>query len=180
MAASWLNGPGGGRVYWLDAKGEISRARANPRNVVARPATVDLAGEAPTHEWVSQWCAWIFQHGGAYAARSLVVVDEAGWSMRGTHPPPGLAAIILQGRTRGLSYILATQRPSDVPSKVRGQAEQRFFFALQDHVDVEAAERDGAPRGLRDLKAGQFFHIGVGRPHLHRGALTSCTGEENG
>ncbi len=59
----------------------------------------------------------------------------------------GFSRMCRMGRHKGIHLIGATQRPAEVSTKFRGQLEKRFFFSLQETVDLEAVAKMGGAHG---------------------------------
>jgi hypothetical protein len=100
-----------------------------------------------------------------------VVVDEA-------HRVAALKAVetmVREGRSKGLSVILATQQPTDMPDIIGANAATRACFQLPDAASAAAAAKrlDPGDRGLaeriRSLGVGEaFVRMGGGAPQLLR------------
>lgn len=105
----------------------------------------------------------------ANTIRYCIVVDEA-------HRVADFKAIdtmVREGRSKGLSVILATQQPGDLPEVVAANAATRACFRLPDAVVAAAAARrldpsdPTLPEQIRTLGVGEaFVSLGGGAPRL--------------
>ncbi len=68
---------------------------------------------------------WIYER-----KYTRVYVDEATSVVGGTSPPRFLTAIVNRGRERGISSLIATQRPKRVPLNILSEAEHFYIFKL--------------------------------------------------
>jgi len=103
--------------------------------------------------------------------RYVAVVDEA-------HRVSGFRAIqtmIREGRSKGLSVILATQQPLDLPDVVAANAQTKICFGLPDATVATMAARKMQPDNprlaeqIRTLGVGEaFVSLGGAEPRLVR------------
>ncbi|MEL6362544.1 MAG: zonular occludens toxin domain-containing protein [Pseudomonadota bacterium] len=72
-----------------------------------------------------------------------------------------LRRIVLQGRHDGIGLLVATQRPANLSTDVRGQAETFFAFAMPGKNDREAiaAIHQGAAAPMAKLEKYEFVKI---------------------
>jgi len=95
--------------------------------------------------------------------RYVAVVDEA-------HRVSGFRAIqtmIREGRSKGLSVILATQQPLDLPDVVAANAQTKICFGLPDATVATMAARKMQPDNAR--LAEQIRTLGVGEAFVSLG-----------
>lgn len=71
--------------------------------------------------------------------------------------------ITMFGRHHGIDSILCSQRPSNIDTDVRSQAQFTVFFKLIDRADLEYARQKGADsaKAIENLSKTEFFTTGI-------------------
>jgi hypothetical protein len=87
-------------------------------------------------------------------------IDEAYAVLGGTNPSFHLQAILSRGRERGISTIIATQRPKRIPLVFKSEVEHMYIFSmnLQEDILVVSQNTDIDPYEIRDLENYQFIY----------------------
>ena len=135
-------------VSWPDAQ-TIQSAdqlkRASSPTVILRCVAGDL------DEWDrALWWAW-------HQGDLVVYIDELGLITDGPSPSPGLRACVTTGRSRGVTMVMLTQRPSGVPVIVRSEADKYAMFRLQHPRDREYMAAVMGPEVLSYNPEGHTF-----------------------
>lgn len=128
----------------------------------------------------------------AYAAAQTgavtLCIDEANSCVRrGQQGPPSISEICHEGRhlphgnPTGVGIVLVARRPAELPPDWLSQLEHIFLFRVVNPRDLEWATASGfAPRAVRKLRRGQFFHLRPDGqpPHLHAHMFAACPGDD--
>jgi hypothetical protein len=99
--------------------------------------------------------AWVYER-----RHTRLYVDEAYALLGGTHPSFHLQACLSRGRERGISTIIATQRPKRIPLITLSESEHIYIFRLNLAEDRGRAwEITGIdPLDQADLRNYEFFY----------------------
>jgi DNA helicase HerA-like ATPase len=97
---------------------------------------------------------WIY-----FRKNTVLFIDEIYGCTRGREIPFHLKAILTRGRERGITCIMATQRPKEIPMFILSESEYYFVFQLQMPQDIEAIEKiKGIPEdSIRSLEKFEFL-----------------------
>lgn len=142
----------------------------------------DYELDGPAFDFVNAWARVLYEWCEENGKPALLFVDETNLCIAGQKPPPALVNVVMHGRKLGISYIFATRRWVEIPSKLRSQARDFFCFQQREPTDLAVArERGFDPEAVRQLSVGQFFHVREGFPHFHQSCTTRCSepGEVN-
>lgn len=131
---------------------ELTQSEA--RRIVYRPdyrEAVDSVAQDSFFEWV-----YLRQH-------TRLFVDEAYAITGGTNPSFHFQACLTRGRERGISTIIATQRPHRIPLVTLSEAEHYYIFRLQLLKDRQRVEEITGitAEAQTDLEDYQFFYFNV-------------------
>lgn len=87
-------------------------------------------------------------------------VDEAYAVLGGTNPSFHLQAILSRGRERGISCLVACQRPKRIPMIFKSESEHIYIFALHLWEDIEVISKntDIDPVDIRNLQNHEFIY----------------------
>lgn len=101
---------------------------------------------------------WVYWH-----YRRRLYVDEAYALLGGTNPSFHLQACITRGRERGISTLIATQRPKRIPLISMSEAEHYYIFRTQMPEDKERiTELTGITFEQQiDLELYEFYYFNV-------------------
>ena len=129
-------------------------AESDARRIVYRPnyiEAVDARAQDEFFEWV-----YLRQH-------TRLFVDEAYAITGGTNPSFHFQACLTRGRERGISTIVATQRPSRIPLVTLSEAEHFYIFRLQLLKDRQRVEEltGITAEAQTELKRFEFFYFNV-------------------
>lgn len=97
----------------------------------------------------------------------VVYIDEAYGVSAGSTPPPGLWALYMRGRAKGIGVWAATQRPRFIPRFMLSEAEWFFVFQLQLDDDREYLSRIIHPvlkQRARHQHGFYYWYIGWDKP----------------
>ncbi len=107
-----------------------------------------------------QFFEWVYWH-----YRRRVYVDEAYALLGGTNPPFHLQACITRGRERGISTLIATQRPKRIPLITMSEAEHYYIFRTHMPEDkervIELTGKSISMDMMIDLKLYEFYYYNV-------------------
>lgn len=131
--------------------------------VTFRPPTDELSDPDALDEYLYD-AYESFEHIG-------VMVDELLSFVRSSRPGPGLTALLTRGRSRGITTILATQRPAGIPRFALTEA-QRFYIFNLTHEDDRKTTGRFVP-GLTGLAAPRdygfyYYQVGDQAPRLYK------------
>lgn len=124
------------------------------RRIVYRPNYI----EAIDAQAQDSFFRWIYER-----QHTRLFVDEAYAVTGGTNPSFHFQACLARGRERGISTLIATQRPHRIPLVTLSEAEHYWIFRLtllQDRKRVEEITGITAEEQL-DLKNHEFFYFSV-------------------
>lgn len=131
---------------------ELTESEA--RRIVYRPnyrEAVDSVAQDRFFEWV-----YLRKH-------TRLFVDEAYAVTGGSNPSFHFQACLTRGRERGISTIVATQRPHRIPLVTLSEAEHYYIFRLQLLKDRQRVEEltGITSEAQTDLEEFQFFYFNV-------------------
>ena len=91
------------------------------------------------------------------ARQVVLVVDELAASFPNrNHYGNAFADLCSRGGHYGVNVIGTSQRPAEVATTFRGNTTLDYYFALSDHVDIEAVAKKIGPEHARRLRAFSF------------------------
>lgn len=124
-----------------------------PRLIYRPPYTEERDPDA--QERFFEWVYWRY--------RTRLYVDEAYAILGGTNPSFHLQACITRGRERGISTLIATQRPKRIPLIFLSESEHVYIFRLQLMGDRQTVrELTGLSiEEQMDLKQYEFYYFNV-------------------
>lgn len=125
--------------------------RAQEDRLIFRPnyrEALDARAQDAFFQWVYEQC------------HQRVYVDEAYSLLGGVNPSFHLQAILARGREKGISTVVATQRPKRIPIVTLSEAEHYYIFKVTQMGDRQwIAEQTGIdPLEQADLKEFEFFY----------------------
>lgn len=150
----------GARHYVADAA-----ALADPGAVSrGEPPCVELADRAALHAWNLQDCTFI--------------CDEFDLCSNNRRSPVGVLRLLMHGRGRGISVVLAARRPSEISPQFTSQTTSQIAFRTTEPRDVDYLTRRGVPAEMvQGLDVGHFVHVTDNQaPHVHHGLAEPCQG----
>lgn len=127
---------------------------SDARRIVYRPnihEAADPMAQDAFFEWIySRWHTRLF-------------VDEAYAITGGTNPSFYFQACLTRGRERGISTLVATQRPHRIPLVTLSEAEHYYIFRLNLLKDRQRVEEITGISALdqTDLKEFEFFYYNI-------------------
>lgn len=127
---------------------------SDARRIVYRPNYIEAVDPAAQ----DQFFEWVYQR-----QHTRLFVDEAYAVTGGSNPSFHFQACLSRGRERGISTLVATQRPHRIPLITLSEAEHYWIFRLtllQDRRRVEEITGITAEEQL-DLKNHEFFYFSV-------------------
>lgn len=108
--------------------------------------------------------------------RWCVYVDEVAWvagRQHGLGIQREMTQLWFQGRTMGITVVVATQRPSDIPRAAYSQAKHLFWFQTGDRTDLEnladiggGIDRKPLEQAIESLREHEFLYFRRGSPPL--------------
>lgn len=104
---------------------------AEDKRIIYTPSVLKAEDEADQEVFFN----WIYDR-----KYTRVYVDEATALIGGSNPPRYLTAIINRGRERGISSLIATQRPKRVPLNILSEAEHFYIFKVLLYDDRKRIE----------------------------------------
>lgn len=107
---------------------------ANPK-IVFQPNIYELPDENDLSH-ADKFFKYIY-----FRTNTVVYVDEIYGVTAGRKIPFHLKAILTRGRERGITCIMATQRPKEIPQFILSESENFYVFQLQMPQDKEAIEK---------------------------------------
>jgi hypothetical protein len=137
-----------------DNLGEIEAA-TEPRLIYRPPYTEERDPKAQ-----DDFFEWIY-----FRYRTRLYIDEAFAILGGTRPSFHLGACITRGRERGISTVISTQRPHNIPQIFLTESESMYIFQLQGFYDRKRVEE--LTNGLvtvqhqMNLNQFEFFYYNV-------------------
>jgi hypothetical protein len=93
--------------------------------------------------------------------RSGVMIDELTQFTRSSYPGPGMTSLLTRGRSRGITTVMCTQRPSGIPLFCISESEKYYIFKLKLEEDRERF--DGAVPGKEYKSAGAIKRLKFSR-----------------
>lgn len=132
--------------------GEIQDAEE--RRLIYRPPYTEEKDPAAQDAFFQ----WVY-----FRYRTRLYVDEAYALLGGPRPSFHLQACITRGRERGISTIVSTQRPRNIPLITLSEAEHYYIFSLRNPKDKEYIEQiTGISKDAQDsLKRYHFWYYNV-------------------
>jgi hypothetical protein len=127
---------------------------AEERRIVYRPPYTEERDPVKQDKFF-EWVYWHY--------RRRLYVDEAYALLGGSNPSFHLQACITRGRERGISTLIATQRPKRIPLITMSEAEHYYIFRTQMPEDkVRIFELTGISIEEQiDLKRFEFYYFNV-------------------
>jgi hypothetical protein len=108
-----------------------------------------------------EFFGWIYER-----KFTRIYIDEATCiSYTGNKPPRFLTAVLNRGRERGISSLVATQRPAGVPINILSEAEHFYIFKVLHPYDKKRIEElcGIQVEDQEDLDDFQFYYFNVSR-----------------
>ncbi len=129
-----------------------SLTEAKERRLIFRPSFL----ESVDKQQQELFFAWIYERW-----YTRLYIDEAYALLGGINPSFYLQAILSRGRERGISTIIATQRPKRIPLITLSESEHVFLFRLNMVEDrIRAYELTGIdPLDQTSLRNYEFFYF---------------------
>lgn len=127
---------------------------AEEKRLIYRPPYTEER-DVYAQEKFFEWVYWRY--------RTRLYIDEAYAVLGGTNPSFHLQACITRGRERGISTVIATQRPKRIPLIFMSESEHYYIFRLQMNEDrARVEELTGISiEDQIDLKQFEFYYFNV-------------------
>ena len=157
----------GGRKGWISARTIEDAERAMARQWARGPVRVAYVCPSGREDEAAALADLCWRAQGRFPAdpRPLtLVLEEANRAYPNKRLPPSAAAldvVTLQGRHRGISLLVISQRPALISTDLRGQATRLNVFQLPGPHDRRAVDEvcDGVAGPLRSLARYEFIRI---------------------
>ncbi len=131
--------------------------------IVFQPNIYELPDEKNL-EPADQFFKWIY-----FRENTVLYIDEVYGVTAARVIPFHLKAILTRGRERGITAIMATQRPKEIPQFILSESEHFYVFRLQMPQDKDAIERiKGIPTTAIDSLEKYEFLIATDRDYSTR------------
>jgi len=129
-------------------------AEAQERRIIYRPNYIEAVDAVAQDEFFE----WVYLR-----KNTRLFVDEAYAITGGTNPSFHFQACLTRGRERGISTIIATQRPSRIPLITLSEAEHFYIFRLQLLKDRQRVEEltGITAEAQTELRKFEFFYFNV-------------------
>ena len=111
---------------------------------------------------------------GSSARKFLVVVDEAAEAYGNRHQErqdlTGFKRVLNQGRHHGIDVVAITQRPQDVATRMRTNADTFYAFRLGDAAAIKAvADKIGRAEAAKVAKLPAFSYVQISDGEVKNG-----------
>ena len=144
---------GGRQVIYHDF-GQLQEAE-EPRLIYRPPYTEERDPQAQ-----DRFFEWVY-----FRYRTRLYIDEAYSILGGSRPSFHLQACITRGRERGISTVIATQRPHNIPLIFLTESEHSYVFRLQGLSDRQRVEELTNGLCTVDMQMGlanhEFYYFNV-------------------
>lgn len=131
-AADW---PGFKLVTSFEKLREAAELKSNGRwvfeKLIYQPNIYEVPDDSDL-EAADRFFKWIY-----YRTNTVLYVDEVYGVTTGRKIPFHFKAILTRGRERGITCLMATQRPAEIPQFILSEAENYYVFQLQMPQDKE-------------------------------------------
>lgn len=130
--------------------------QAEERRLIYRPNLFEAADRIAQERFFE----WVYER-----QHTRLLVDEAYAVLGGTNPSFYFQACLSRGRERGISTIIAAQRPHRIPLLTLTEAEHLYIFSLRGGSDkarmCELTDDELSLDDFADLGEHEFFYFNV-------------------
>ena len=116
---------------WADVK-KLWEKKEDTRFIVFRPSVRDTLDPEVLDNYLELHYQF-FRH-------SLAYIDEVYQFHNNSRPGPGLLSLLTRGRSRGITTIMSTQRPTGLSRFAWSESQKFYIFKLQDMRDRKTVE----------------------------------------